>query len=569
MKVDKAYILNLINRSLYAEANRHLHQLLTEDPDNHTYKQLQALSYSRSGALETAKDFFEPVYQSHEDDDEISGIMGGIYKRLFHKYQDVDYGKLTAEIYEKNYRKTGSTYTGINAASMLFMTGRSKEGKSIAIDLIDQLDSESNDLWTLATLGEAYLLLKNTEDSKNYYVKARKRIDKDWGSLNSIYNQLFLLNHYIRVPKQLLELFSPPVLCVFAGHMVDHPNRATPRFTPAMIPDIKDAIHSALKTMDAQIGYCSLACGADLLFAEAMIEQEKSINAILPFDEEDFLDQSVRFAGDEWIDRYQKFKALNKVGYISKNNFNGRNESFEFLSKITMGKGILHAQRIGSKVKLLTVLSSTSLEAKSGGTRYLYDLWPGKFDSQNINTDNYLKPADPPQNPVEESEKHYNSNFRLSYFIMMNANDQPAHDFYQEELRHWLDSGYYEHYSFGTSENMIYLYFKSEMETIEVLKEIYDIYEELRTQHTDLSQPTILGHAGFINWQNNKAGEGIDLDNAHQIFNQVTPATSHFTENLAACLVLSNQNFPFNYNGLVQAYDEEYMPIYSIPLSEL
>jgi hypothetical protein len=43
-----------------------------------------------------------------------------------------------------------------------------------------------------------------------------------------------------------------------------------------------------------------LACGGDLLFAEEWLKTGRALQAFLPRPVEEFLDESVRFAGEEW-----------------------------------------------------------------------------------------------------------------------------------------------------------------------------------------------------------------------------------------------------------------------------
>ena len=86
--------------------------------------------------------------------------------------------------------------------------------------------------------------------------------------------------------------------------MIDHPNRPQPRFPSSIEAEVKQAIRTTIKTVNAKIGYCSLACGGDILFAEAMEEVGGELNLFLPFNQTDFLNASVRFAGKDWEERF-------------------------------------------------------------------------------------------------------------------------------------------------------------------------------------------------------------------------------------------------------------------------
>src|SRR5690606_33838445 len=161
-------------------------------------------------------------------------------------------------------------YPGINAATMSAIAGRAAQGKEIAVEVISLINPQATDFWELATLAEAYLLTKNRTQSVEYFIRARQLAGTDWGKVTSVYNQLWLLNHYVPVPKEIQKVFSPPNVVAFVGHMLDQSTRTTPRFPASIETKIKDAVKGAIQTLNASIGYCSIACGGDILFAEAM-----------------------------------------------------------------------------------------------------------------------------------------------------------------------------------------------------------------------------------------------------------------------------------------------------------
>jgi hypothetical protein len=57
-----------------------------------------------------------------------------------------------------------------------------------------------------------------------------------------VYNQLWLLNNFVPVSGEVMKMFNPPMVMAFIGHMIDHPNRSTPRFPASIEPQIKNSI---------------------------------------------------------------------------------------------------------------------------------------------------------------------------------------------------------------------------------------------------------------------------------------------------------------------------------------
>jgi hypothetical protein len=104
------------------------------------------------------------------------------------------------------------------------------------------------------------------------------------------------------VTDALRHLPAPDVVA-FAGHMIDAPDRAIPRFPAALIPAVRAAVREHVARLNTPIIYTSAACGADLIFIEAALDAGAEVNVVLPFEREDFVRNSVSVGGDGWVDR--------------------------------------------------------------------------------------------------------------------------------------------------------------------------------------------------------------------------------------------------------------------------
>lgn len=93
--------------------------------------------------------------------------------------------------------------------------------------------------------------------------------------------------------------------------MVDAPDRHEPRFPAERVPLAQRAIADAVLPFDDldTLAISGLACGGDLLFAEEWLKMGRPLQAYLPREESDFLDESVRFAGEEWVDSFREVTA--------------------------------------------------------------------------------------------------------------------------------------------------------------------------------------------------------------------------------------------------------------------
>lgn len=426
------HIEKLVGEGRFLEARSKTEHLLTTT-DDLRLKQLLALSMAKSGAPKAAMDFLEPVYQKHADDPESAGILGSIYKELFKETRITKYAVLSRDTYLKNFQQTGNHYTGINAASMSVIAGSVSKGKDIARQIISKIPEATADVWELATLAEAYLLLKEKDKSLAYYARCRHHLRADWGKMNSIYNQLWLLNHYIPVFKEVMHIFSPPGLAVFVGHMIDHPERVSSRFPNSIESKVKEAITGAIKTINAKIGYCSMACGGDIIFAESIAETGGELNLFLPFDVNDFNEVSVRFAGEPWVERFNKLVAEYPVRFVTKESYCGSDDLFSFQTKVIFGEAIHRSYMMHSTPHLISLFSDVDARMKEGGTRDMLQLWPFPEKRININPEHLFsglptdtgKASGPKPNSIKYAP---DPNRHIRYLLYISLHDAIAEE---------------------------------------------------------------------------------------------------------------------------------------------
>jgi len=105
---------------------------------------------------------------------------------------------------------------------------------------------------------------------------------------------------------------STELALLFTGHMVDLPERQSPRFPPALEPLAAAAIHEevAAAQRDAGgrvLGIASAARGGDILFLEACRAHGMPYVVVLPSEPETFVAKSVRgVSSGNWEDRFEQ-----------------------------------------------------------------------------------------------------------------------------------------------------------------------------------------------------------------------------------------------------------------------
>jgi class 3 adenylate cyclase len=96
----------------------------------------------------------------------------------------------------------------------------------------------------------------------------------------------------------------------FTGHMIDRPGRASQRFPASLAKQVSDRIRVELAAAGATDGFASAACGADILFHEAMIARGGLAHVILPCAVASFRRDCVDIIpGADWAQRFDRILA--------------------------------------------------------------------------------------------------------------------------------------------------------------------------------------------------------------------------------------------------------------------
>jgi class 3 adenylate cyclase len=202
------------------------------------------------------------------------------------------------------------------------------------------------------------------------------------GDIASMRRNQQLLSEMTPVPQEILDLFNLGSVVVFTSHMIDHPHRAekglAARFPadPALEEAVVQAVREELQNLNVVVGYCSAACGSDILFAEQMRQRGAELHVVLPFTDEDFYITSVDFGLEEMTRWRQRCEDIlndkeTEVHYATKEHYLGDDVLFEFTNLFTQGLAMNHASRIWSEPFALAVVDSASTSALGGTTSFL------------------------------------------------------------------------------------------------------------------------------------------------------------------------------------------------------
>jgi class 3 adenylate cyclase len=286
-------------------------------------------------------------------------------------------GRQSMDCYRRAWESTGDFFPGVNAATMRLLAGDAGGARELAAKVRATAASASGvePHWREATLGECSLLLGEVDAAYRHYRAAVAAAGRQVGDIASMRRQLRLLGRSIEVPPALLDVLAIPRIVVFSGHMVDAADRGAARLPAAIAPRLAARIAERLDALGAGYGYCSAACGADLLFIEAMLARGAEVHVTLPFAREDFIAASVAFAGSDWTARFERaLEAATSVGYGVQERFLGDESLYGYAGTLIQGAALMRARELETEPMMLAVLDAAA-ERRDGGTRDLVENW--------------------------------------------------------------------------------------------------------------------------------------------------------------------------------------------------
>lgn len=394
---------------------------VTNWPGDARLETLLGLSLAETGATEKARIVLNDLYLSGKANSETIGILARTNKDLAWQTGDNAFLEQAIHLYANGYKIAiestrkgwldNAIYTGINYAATSLLLGRKNKARSIAKEVrelcLRQL-KRGVTYWTLATLGEAAVILAQWDEAGKYYCQAGE-IGK--GKLRDMASTR-------RQARRLLQIqgetdtrfdfcFNIPRVTVFAGHMVDLPERATPRFPPELEMIVRNAIAKQLDEMNIAVGFSSAACGSDILFIEEMIKRknrnagskEIEINVVIPCAIDAFRRVSVDIVKGEWGGRLERaLRNVDNVLEASPLQNHAEAIDFDYANHIQNGLGQLRAKAFDTEMTPLVVWDGKEGDGV-GGTASMVKLWrkrglePSIIDIKKLKADKQIAKA--------------------------------------------------------------------------------------------------------------------------------------------------------------------------------
>jgi hypothetical protein len=277
------------------------------------------------------------------------------------------------------FERTGGYYPLINAATLFALAGEADLAERYAKQTLALLDhaapaSEAAERsWRALTRLEAALVLG--EGQMAAASAAVAAFHGDYGDLSTTIRQLTLLKTARRLDFDVAASLGMPGIVVYAGHIIAPPG-AEGHFPAAQEKTVARDIAAFLDARSGQTtgrrfrwAYGSLAAGADIMVVEALLARQVEVNIVLPFDQAEFIETSVRPAGADWVARFHRcrgkarsFRVAVEGGYFQDDRL------FAAASAYAIGLAALQAEKLGAKLTHVLVWDGVSHPDAIAGT---------------------------------------------------------------------------------------------------------------------------------------------------------------------------------------------------------
>ena len=356
---------------------------LTRFPEDRTLRQIQGLALARTGAVAAANQVLDTLLGEGHRDVETLGLLARTEKDLgLQPAADLDaqlvhLGRSRA-LYEEAYRSHGGVWSGINTASVSALLaarfgeedrrrGLAEESRRVASEIearcLAEMGADGGDrFWTVATLGESCLLQGQLDRAARWYEEASRiaRGSNRFGDLGTTRRQALTLAREMGLPPDRIASIRSalriPGVAILVGHMIDRPRRVSERFPSRQVGAVREAILRRLVKDDIKIGYASAACGADLLFLDALLELGGEAHVVVPYPVERFIEDSVDLVpGGEWVRLFRSILERSEVLVASKQRLAVGGVSYDYTNLILHGLSVLHSDQLGAELHHMTV----------------------------------------------------------------------------------------------------------------------------------------------------------------------------------------------------------------------
>jgi adenylate cyclase len=332
------------------------------------FRYLQTLALAQMGDTERAEQLYERYGLADlAGDEDALALRGRLHKDralAAHGEARREQFELASRAYLRAYEAKSGYFPGINAATTAWASGQNETARVLAEQILKHPElNPPNGFFAAASRAEALVLLNRPREAGEALADVLAAGGVGYGERASAYRQLEWLCAGEGFSEQeravvLDRLRAPPVI-TYTGHMFVEGAQAE--------TDLAARIGRELDRMGVAIAYGALACGADILIAEAILKRKGELHVVLPFVTEDFIEASVRPGGPGWVDRFRTcLDAAASVTFATRMNFVRHDGQFAYGAQLAMGLANLRARQLATPAIMIAVWDGQPARGDSG-----------------------------------------------------------------------------------------------------------------------------------------------------------------------------------------------------------
>ena len=268
-----------------------------------------------------------------------------------------------SQAYLRAFEVRSGYFPLINAATTAWGAGQIKTARALAERVLTHPElAAPASFFAAASRVEALVLFGRIDEARAAIGAALAVGDAGYGERASAYRQLDWIGASTLSPgdrRALLAPMRPPPVITFTGHMFrsGDPNEAA----------LAGRIAAEIDRLESTIAYGALACGADILVAEQILDRGGELHVVLPFSQPDFEEASVRPGGEAWIERFRR--CLSKAASVTvatRAEYVRDDGQFTYGALLAMGLARLRARQIAAEAVQIAVWDGQPARGQSG-----------------------------------------------------------------------------------------------------------------------------------------------------------------------------------------------------------
>ena len=345
---------------------------------------LSIIAHARSGALDYAwRLLHDAGLDRINDDPAVLSVLGRLLKDSAFREVGVERRRLyleAAKAYSRAGEIGGATYPLINAATLSLLAGRREQAQILARQVLALIQCGNDELETpyyrAATRAEALLLLGDIAQAKQAFAEAMSLAPRAFEDHASTLRQFTLILDEMGEDKAWLEPCRPPRALHYAGHMA----------TAIKGDEIGRQIRHFVREEKIGFGCGALAAGADILIAEALLEEGAELHLVLPASTDRFREASVASVGNDWAARFDHIlEAADSIRAVGTDCDPSSPLALQLAAEVAMGCTVMQANVLMTDAVQLLILDRKPLaKGGPGGSDWIGATWERTGRRQHV-----------------------------------------------------------------------------------------------------------------------------------------------------------------------------------------